>query len=199
MGRNAYHRLSPAFKEVVDRFRSSASSRGLKEKTIADQSSCVSTFLLSMQEGGLTTMGEITEDDVLAYFTDDAGGPAYSGALTGIVVRALSLDLGDLSADAARVASYVPRARDRRKNVQYLRPEEIEAVRAAIEREGTPLGPLERAVGTLLLHTGLRASDIAELSLADIDWDRDEIGITQRKTGPPLRLPPTAPPPSVRP
>ena len=190
-GRNAYHLLAPGFMEVIDRYGKCAESRGLAESTAYHYRSVTSSFLLAMQGLGRASLGEVTEDDVLAYFADESGGPAYSSAVSGPIARVLSSDLGDLSADAARVASCVPIAKDGRKNVQYLTPEEVEAVRKAIG-DGSPLCLRDRAMGTLMLHTGMRASDVAALSLSDIVWESDEIRITQRKTGVPLRLPLTA-------
>ena len=42
---------------------------------------------------------------------------------------------------------------------------------------------------TLALTTGLRACDIVELRMGDIDWRGQTIGIVQQKTGNPLTLP----------
>ena len=50
----------------------------------------------------------------------------------------------------------------------------------------------DRAIGKLLYYTGMRASDIAGMKLTDIDWDRDEIHLVQKKTSSPLILPLTA-------
>jgi integrase len=47
----------------------------------------------------------------------------------------------------------------------------------------------DRAIATMLLHTGLRRSDIAELMMDSIDWGNDTIYVTQRKTSVPLELP----------
>src|SRR5699024_2887465 len=46
-----------------------------------------------------------------------------------------------------------------------------------------------RAIGTLLVYTGLRSVDIANLKLEDIDWENDTIKIIQSKTSNPLELP----------
>ena len=189
--RDAYNRLTPEFREVVDRHSRCPDFQGLAEATAYHYRSTASSFLLAMQELGRSSLGDVTEDDVLAYFTDESGGPAYSSAVSGPVARALSSDLGDLSADASRVATYVPVAKDGRKNVQYLTPEEVDAIRQAIG-DGSPLCLRDRAMGTLMLHTGMRASDVAALSLSDIAWESDEIRLTQQKTGVPLRLPLTA-------
>ena len=45
------------------------------------------------------------------------------------------------------------------------------------------------AITLLALTTGLRACDIVNLRLADIDWRGQTIGIVQQKTGNPLTVP----------
>jgi len=67
-------------------------------------------------------------------------------------------------------------------------PEEIEAVLRIIDRD-TPKGKRDYAIIMLALVTGLRAIDIAQLKLTDIDWRRGEINIVQAKTGQNLQLP----------
>ena len=47
----------------------------------------------------------------------------------------------------------------------------------------------DKAIMALLLLTGIRAVDIKNLMLCDIDWKCDLISISQRKTGNPLVLP----------
>lgn len=38
-----------------------------------------------------------------------------------------------------------------------------------------------RAIGMLLVFTGMRSSDIAALTFSDIDWVQEEIRIFQKK------------------
>ena len=189
--RGAYHRLSPGYRGLVDAFLDGERVRGLSDSGIRRDASGLSTFLLSMQERGRASLDEVTEDDVLDFFTDEDGGPKYAANHSEVVSRALR-SVDDASGASARVASYVPRAKRRRKNVQYLRPEEVDAVRDALSDGGNGLTPRDRAMGSLLLHTGLRAGDVAGLALGDIDWELDEINVTQSKTGEPLTLPLTA-------
>ena len=47
----------------------------------------------------------------------------------------------------------------------------------------------DAAITLLALATGLRACDIVELRMGDIDWRGQTIGIVQQKTGNPLTLP----------
>lgn len=53
----------------------------------------------------------------------------------------------------------------------------------------SPVGKRDYAIIYLASHTGLRAIDIANLRLKDIDWINDKINIIQMKTGGYLSLP----------
>jgi integrase/recombinase XerD len=52
---------------------------------------------------------------------------------------------------------------------RYLQPEEVERVLASPDTR-TPVGKRDRAILLLLARMGLRAGDVVQLRLADIDW-----------------------------
>ena len=191
--RGAYHSLEPGFSEVIDAFRCSESASALEKSTVYGAASSCACFMLAMQERGCSALDDVTEDDVIAHFTgEDEGRPAFSRSYGRNVATVLAADLGGMTASARRVLAMLPKPPRRRKNVQYLRPEEVDAVDRALGDPASGLCLRDRAIGRLLLHTGMRASDVAALSFGDIDWSLDEIRMTQRKTGAPLTLPLTA-------
>jgi integrase len=67
-------------------------------------------------------------------------------------------------------------------------PDEVSLVLDSIDRN-TILGKRNYAIIMLGVVTGLRAGDVANLKLSDVDWKNGEIRVTQRKTGKPLALP----------
>ena len=68
-----------------------------------------------------------------------------------------------------------------------LAEDDLNAVNDAIYSNAVTLR--DRAITLLALTTGLRACDIVNLRLDDIDWHRSLISIVQQKTGNPLSLP----------
>ena len=52
-----------------------------------------------------------------------------------------------------------------------------------------PVSARDAAITLLALTTGLRACDIVDLRLADVDWRGQTISIVQQKTGNPLTVP----------
>lgn len=182
----AHHLLRGEFADVIEVFRRDGGGCGLSRKSVSTYSSAASNFLLAMQELGRGSLSEVTEEDVLSRFSGGRQNEAKG------LVRVLRSGLGAHSAEAERIASLVPRRREARENVDYLRPDEVEAIREALRDEASDISVRDRAIVTTLFYTGLRASDVAGLRLADIDWEADEIRVTQAKTAVPLVLPLTA-------
>ena len=95
--------------------------------------------------------------------------------------------------NAARtILAYLPALNRRRKNIQYLTEEEMPSVKDVLVSEKSSITLRNRAIGMLLFFTGMRSSDIAGLAFSDIDWEKEEIRIFQKKTGNELVLPLTA-------
>lgn len=186
---DAYESLCDAFRAVVDAYLGSPEAGRLKPRTAKGYSFCGASFLKAMQEAGRTSLEEVTEEDVLSYFTGDDGLPSLSGSTRKSVKAFLTADLGDATGQAARIASLLPGTRSRRRNVDFLKSEETASVRSALSDEGSPLCARDRAIATLLYHTGIRPVDVVGMRLRDIDWEAEEIRVTQSKTGAPLVLP----------
>lgn len=71
---------------------------------------------------------------------------------------------------------------------RYLLPEEVDRVLAHSNRT-TPIGIRDKAILLLLARLGLRASEVAELALPDIDWSAGTfsvIGKSRREAKLPL-------------
>jgi hypothetical protein len=105
---------------VVDRHSKCPDFLGLAEATAYHYRSTTSSFLLAMQELGRASLGDVTEDDVLAYFAGESGGPAYSSAVSGPIARVLLSDLGDLLV-APEESDYFHNANFAEKSVRVSR------------------------------------------------------------------------------
>lgn len=185
----SYYHLTPVFREIIDLYVKYAESIGLKESTIKKRIYKGSCFLLHLQNMGYHSLQGVKEKDVLDYFTDAEGNTALSSTYKRELASIFSADLGIHSKDAKLILLYLPAIRNRRKNIEYLTPREADQIRDALHDMDNSLSRRERAIGALLYYTGLRASDIAELRLSEIDWEKDQIALTQRKTGNPVTLP----------
>ena len=82
---------------------------------------------------------------------------------------------------------FTPRSRDK-KIIPCISVDEIRNVAEQVDRE-TPSGKRDNAILQLEIYTGLRAGDIANLRLTDIDWKNNEVRLVQGKTQEQLTLP----------
>ncbi len=80
------------------------------------------------------------------------------------------------------------RFRHHQRIPSFYNPDEIAIIENSIDRSN-PLGKRNYALLLLATRLGLRASDIANLKMEDIDWRKNEIDIIQQKTKNLVRLP----------
>ena len=190
--RAKYHILSDEFRTVIDYYCAVEKKRGKKDTTIYGESYNASTFLYTLQEKNLETLQAITEEAVLSVFIGMDGHLRRSCSYKKNVAAVFKACIPQDPETFKRILSYFPMLRETRKNIQYLRPEEITAIKQTLKDENSPLSLRDKAISTLVLNTGLRMCDIAGMTLASIDWKKDLILISQQKTEAPLNLPLTA-------
>lgn len=190
--RGAYPLLSPEFRSIIDEYRAAATQRGKKPTTIYTASHNAATFFLALQRQGRETLAHITEAAVLSVFLSADGTPLRSGSYKKNITAVLTAGLPGRGAPCQRLLAFLPALRDTRKNIPYLTAEEIEQVKTVLAPGHPALTLRDKAIGMLVLYTGLRGCDIAGMTGDAIDWDRDVIAIRQQKTECPLELPLTA-------
>jgi len=191
--RGSYSFLCKEFKSIIDCYCEVAKKGGKKESTTYDKSHSAATFLLSLQEKGMNTLDEISEEAVLGFFVS-SDGTKLRGCSTKRNIAAIFKACEPFfpHGSCSKVLSFLPALRERRKNIQYLTSEEIVKVKAALASEELSLHLRDKAVGLLALYTGLRCCDIAGMTMDCIDWSEDLIRVKQQKTDVPLELPLTA-------
>lgn len=166
--------------------------RGKKESSICTESNNASTFLLSLQKAGISRLNDITEKAVMAAFVSPDGKQLKSHNYRKFITAVLKACI-PLNPDACRkVLTFLPATKKVRKNIQYLSPQETQAVLNTINDTSNTLTLRDRAIGKLAYYTGMRSCDIVAMELTSIDWACDLIRIKQQKTGEPLELPLTA-------
>ena len=131
--KTSYDALSKEFKSLIDYYCQSEKTRGKKESTIHITSHNATSFLLALQKKGMDTLEKITEKAVLEIFTDQNGNPnkcySYKQSIS-IVLKAGESFLSQNI--CARVLSYLPALRRRRKNIQYLTSKEISQIKSVL-------------------------------------------------------------------
>ena len=181
--------LSDEFQKIIDPYRESVKKIGKTPETLRTKSSSATTFFLFLQKCGENTLDSITEKSVLRFFEDydsEKSNGYYFRERVAAVLGAWEERDWD---GCRRVKSYLPQLRPFRKNLQYLTDKEVSRIRKALDDPNSCLTLRDRAIGMLLLYTGLRSCDIAGITFDAIDWGREVISIVQEKTGVPLELP----------
>ena len=185
-----YDLLPSEFKSVIDHYRGSEKIK--KDTTVYTESHNATTFLLALHRKGMDSLDKITESAVLDIFFQN-GRLCRSCTYKKNVAAVLKTCIPFFSKDAcARILTYLPDLREGRKNIQYLAPEEVLRLKAALTDSKSTIILRDKAIGLLALYMGLRSCDIAGLTKADIDWVGDLIRVRQQKTDMPLEIPLTA-------
>ena len=190
--RGAYSKLAPEFRLLIDYHRVAEQERGKKESSICTESNNASTFLLSLQEAGISRLEDITEEAVMPVFVSPNGEQLKSHNYRKFVSAVLKACIPMNPDTCRKVLSLLPATKEVKKNVQYLTPQESQDVLNTMDEMSNTLTMRDRAIGKLAYYTGLRSCDIANMELSSIDWECDLIRIKQQKTEEPLELPLTA-------
>jgi len=190
--RGAYPLLSPEFKSLIDYYCKAEKKNGKKDTTIYAESHSASTFFLSLQQKGMDSLDKIKEEAVLSVFMSPDETLLRSCSYKKNIAAVLKAAIPYHPQTCSKVLAFLPALRETRKNVQYLRPEEIKKVKNTLADSNSKLTLRDKAIGILALYTGLRSCDIAGLTLDSIDWKKDLISIRQQKTEFFLELPLTA-------
>jgi integrase len=187
--RGAYHLLVPEFQELIDFYCEAEEKRGKKGTTIYSESHHAASFLLALQENGADSLEKVTEDQVISFFVSEEGVLIKSCSYKKDIAAVFKAGLAWNANECNRILCFLPSLRETRKNIQYLTHEEISRIRAALDDCRNSLTLRDRAIGMLLLYTGLRSCDVAGMTLDAVDWENDRIHFHQQKTGVPLELP----------
>ena len=189
--KGAYHSLCAEYRTIVDYYIQAETKRGRQKSTIQVQTNNASVFFLELQRSGVGRLTDATEDDVFKVFFAPDGRLIRRCTYKDQIATVLKVCVPAYPV-CEKVLAFLPALRNKRKNIQYLMPDEIKKIKDVLSGEKSGLALRDRAIGILALYMGLRGCDIAGLTMDAIDWNKDILTIRQQKTGAPLTLPLTA-------
>ena len=165
--------------------------RGLGQSTVRSYLPIARAFLTQRFAGQPVALESLTARDANQFVLHEAG--RLSCARCQLVVTALRSLLrhlhqrGDIPADLA--GGLLPVRRWRLAGLpEALAPEQVQALLDSCDRS-TAMGRRDRAVLLLLARLGLRAGEVAQLTLDDFDWNQATLSVTgkgQRREALPL-------------
>jgi integrase/recombinase XerD len=150
----------------------------------------VKNFLLFLENHHLISLNDISQDHISSFLSIYAG---HSVRYLATIVSSLRNFLKQLYEEGfieCMTWEMLPKVRYSRN--AFIPPswkkDDVKKLLKAIDR-GSPLGKRDYALLLLVVKLGLRASDIRNLKLHNLEWNRKKIVIIQTKTKQTLGLP----------
>ena len=180
---NAYSQLFGSFKKIVDDYWTTMSTSSKAPKTVNSEVCEASQFFLHCQKLGAADIWDISEPMMRSFFFD--GDTIVHGKDCWYLI----MNVLKTTDRFEWFRLNMPSPKRRRKNIDFLKKDEILRLSGVLNDPDSALSPLDRAVGATLFHLGIRGMDIARLTFSNIDWKKKELRLVQSKTGRPLVLP----------
>lgn len=187
-GKSASDRIqAEPFRTELDRFVMLLKSDRLRPSTVCTYRRIVSYLLIYCEGRSYHSVRELVSGDIRGFvlYLYDHGyfrPTTITSGLSGLK-RFLSL-YPETERLIMELPSRLPRER---KIIEVYSRAETDAINRVLS-DGS-LTKRDKAICLLLLETGLRAVDVCNIRLSDIDWSKDIIYIKQQKTGKPLHIP----------
>ncbi len=185
----ARYRLNESDAELLDEFLLSLSRH---ENTKHDYSWVIRRYLHYLRSNGMKKISEVKTTDI-ASFILSCSKELCSGSLRNVLSYTRKFheflrDTGrlDIPFEGLFLVSVVRKNRIQ----QPITTDELNRILAQIDLSDGK-GKRDYAIILLGAELGLRAVDVCSLKLSDIDWLKNEIHITQKKTNYPVKLPMT--------
>ena len=173
-----------AIEREADGFAGFLRKSGIEEVTIANRVRSVKQFLYTTFPDGSFSRGLVCADAVRKFISTqlaDASRSFRSRFTTEIRSYARFL-MSEGCAEASDIALLPLKAPARAGDIGAVLPDEDYAAILSVPDAGTPRGKRDRAIVMLMGNLGLRASDVARLSLDDVDWDRGLLHVRNSKS-----------------
>lgn len=154
--------------------------------TIKDYELYLNRFLVFLNQSGVCSMNGISERHILEFLSTTENNKINVVSSLRVLFRfwfESHITDGNFE-DILRSYKWVKRE----KIPSFFTTDEVRDIEESIDKS-SGVGKRNYAMLLLASRLGLRASDIANLQFSNIDWDKNEIKLTQYKTGHPITLP----------
>ena len=182
------HTFPDAYKEIGDAYIVYLNTeRHLRAGTIRNHSIRLLKAFQFFESHGFHSITDVTEECVAAYIMTFAGmSRTYISSAVRILKSFFDYARANGTVTSTMVFPIVTVYKDR-KIPEYYMSDEVTSILNAVDRSN-PSGKRNYAIILLAARCGLRISDIINLKLSDIDFNKNTISIIQKKPGKPLNL-----------
>jgi integrase/recombinase XerD len=180
------HRELPFSRTVPGFFGYLAAERGLRPESMVGYRHQLACFEAYLDRIGVARLQELSPAILSAFVAERSGaGLAKTTVRNGCGVLRVFLRYahrqGLLATDLSKAVEWPPayRLADIPRSISWA---EVGRVLGGVDRR-TPCGKRDYAILLLLVTYGLRAREVAALTLDDIDWRRGRLAVPARKAG----------------
>src|SRR5215813_12758101 len=176
------HMCGPFISQVPGFFAYLSEERGLRERSLENYRHYLRRFEVYLHRIGCQKLGELSPPVLSAFVTENAGfsRPTMTGLCSALRVFLRYLHREKIIArDLARSVER-PRVYRLAELPRSISWDEVRRMLEAVDRR-TPVGRRDYAILLLLITYGLRAREIAFLTLDDVDWKHERLHVRERK------------------
>lgn len=176
---------TPFAAEAPDFLHYLRDERGLRESSIKAYKIWLRGFERYLMKVGIQRLAELSPP-ILSAFVADTGGQLSKSSVQGLActlrvfLRFIHRE-GVVPSDLSPTVE-VPRIYQLSNVPRSISWSQVRDLLEAVDRRD-PVGKRDYAILLLLVTYGLRAREVALLSLDDIDWERDRLRVPDRKAG----------------
>ena len=176
--------------DEYESYMKSLHEAGLSESTILTRRDKAQALILFLQSRGVEAADAITMTDIDAFLLLYINNAIKYREAVLCALRSFLGYLYECGYTPENLKEGLPHLRVPRNGgiPCTWKKEELVAILDAVDRED-PAGKRDYAVLLLTIQSGLRAGDIRNLRMADIDWNRKKIHLVMGKTGQPIEIP----------
>lgn len=181
-----YNLSSKNFSEAQTDFWNLMVSTGLKANTMDGYRRFVHYFLMYLEDKGYRSLAELKNGDTVTFIALVCK-EHYQPTSLGAHLPGLRLFLR-MNKSIARFETELPECLLKKREIsEVYSDEEYDMVLKHLESGN--VSSRNKAICLIALETGLRAVDICNLKIEDINWEHNYIHIVQEKTGRPMNIP----------
>lgn len=180
----------PAFKPEYQLFQKEYRERNYAGATIVCNNNIVRRLLAFLHKKKIESSDDITAShltEFIATFTECR--PRYVSTVL-YVLRNYFTFLQDMNFIKTNLATSLPHVRILRNAFipHAWKTDDVKKLLASIDRNSAK-GKRDYAILLMVAHLGLRVSDIRNMKLSNLNWNKKTIALSVRKTGQALELP----------
>lgn len=156
---------------------------GVSARTLSECRDNIRRLYSFFDSIGLTSLKDISVEVIGSYWKSLLGYAPATCRTRAVVMKSLvsfGRSTGYISFAGDVLIPNIPRY-ERLRLPAVWRPEDVKRILKTCDRE-SPVGKRNYAIFLVVAELGLRASDINNLTLANLDFNRREISVTQHKT-----------------